>query len=283
MYAAGEDLKRHLIIPNSSCPPSSSSAVSDSRRSVSNQVGTAYDRQGSYDKAEKRKMEVDTTTQAPAFGSAHIDETMTSNTPIDGVFKMDDFLNQHKDAHRAQMLAREAKRAAAASPPSKKTKKNENNAPLTPVAVGARSSRHTILLHEKYQALGIPQPLFTYGGGSDSGWTVSVSFPGLDDADELQGLSEQKRFNSKQEAKEAISQKALAVLEDLEKEGRIRKAEKGKKKMNSGGQVVQQVKEEKEPGENYVGQLLGTLVFLPIFVLLQDLFSSVPKSVRIAI
>jgi hypothetical protein len=270
MYAAGEDLKRYLIVPPSSSPSSSSPAASDSKISVSAHVGTdaRYDRRGSYDKAEKHKMEVDAPTQPPTLGSAHVEDPMSSSTPLDGVFKIDDFLNKHKDAHQAQMLAREAKHAPTAGPPSKKTKGNENVAPLKPVAVGARSSKHTILLHEKCQALGIPQPLFNYGGGSETGWSVSVSFPGLDDADELQGLSEEKRFNSKQEAKEAMSQKTLAVLEELEKQGRVQKGGKSKNKKDAGGQVVQQVKEEKVPGVNYVGQLIGMLFSLLILVLL---------------
>ena len=270
MYAAGEDLKRYLIVPPSSSPSSSSPAASDSKISVSAHVGTdaRYDRQGSYDKAEKHTMGVDAPTQPPTLGSAHVEDPMSSSTPLDGVFKIDDFLNKHKDAHQAQMLAREAKHAPTAGPPSKKTKANDNVAPLKPVAVGARSSKHTILLHEKYQVLGIPQPLFHYGGGGETGWSVSVSFPGLDDADELQGLSEEKRFNSKQEAKEAMSQKALAVLDELEKQGRVQKGGKSKNKKDAGGQVVQQVKEEKVPGENYVGQLLGMSFSLLILVLL---------------
>ncbi|RYN46231.1 hypothetical protein AA0114_g8386 [Alternaria tenuissima] len=257
MYAPGEDLKRHLIVPPSSSPLSSSLTASNSTSSVSApfNIDTVHDQQGSYDKAKKRKMKADTPTQTPAFESAHVDEIKSNSTPLDGVFKIEDFINQHKDAHQAQVLVREAKNAASAGPPSKKTKNNENVASLKPVAVGARSSKHTILLHEKYQALGTPQPLFTYGGSGETGWTVSVSFPGLDNADELQGLSADKKFNSKQEAKEAMSQKALTVLEGLEKEGRIQKAEKSKKK-SAGSQPVQQVKEEKEPGENYVGQIL---------------------------
>ncbi|KAI4680334.1 uncharacterized protein J4E84_007982 [Alternaria hordeiaustralica] len=189
---------------------------------------------------------------------------MDGSTPLDGVISMDDFMIQNKHTHEAQKLVQETRQPAL--PPSKKPKTPNGKAtPLVPVAVGARSSRHTILLHEKYQALGIPQPLFTYGGGSEMGWTVSVSFPGLDDAEELQGLKfeEEKKFNSKQEAKEAMSQKALGVLEALEKEGRVKKGGKGKKKKGGGegeGKVgeVGKVQEEKEkgPGENYVGKLL---------------------------
>ena len=207
-------------------------------------------------------MEVDTPTPLPySFGGAHA-EAMDASTPLDGVISMDDFMKKNKDAHEAQKLVKETKQSTSAPPLKKARTPNGKATPLVPVAVGARSSRHTILLHEKYQALGIPQPLFTYGGGSETGWTVSVSFPGLDDAEELQGLKfeEERKFNSKQEAKEAMSQKALGVLEDLEREGRVKKGGKGKKKkgVDEGeGKAVQPVEEEKGPGENYVGKLLG--------------------------
>ncbi|KAF1831590.1 hypothetical protein BDW02DRAFT_43748 [Decorospora gaudefroyi] len=206
-------------------------------------------------------MEVDTPTPPTMLYDA---EEKAGSTPhaLEGVFAIQDFLNQTKDTNAAELLSREAvKQAASASKKIKTGSSNSNATPLVPVAVGARSSKHTILLHEKYQALGIPQPLFTYQGGSDSGWTVSVSFPGLDGADELQGLTEEQRFNSKQEAKEALSKKALSVLEELENTGRVKKATKSKKKSKSGSsgenaQQQQQAKEEKEPGPNYVGQLL---------------------------
>ena len=167
-----------------------------------------------------------------------------------------------------QMRAREAK--AAALPASKKMKINDNNTtvptPLTPVAVGARSSKYTILLHEKYQALGIPQPDFAYSGGSLEGWSVSVSFPGLEGAEELQGLSGERRFNSKQEAKEAVSEKALAVLEELERVGRVKGDRKSRKKSVGGNAAMLPVeKEDLEPGENYVGRLLGMFFSFPFF------------------
>ncbi|KAI4640354.1 hypothetical protein J4E93_008560 [Alternaria ventricosa] len=272
MDTAGEDLKRYLIVPPVSSSSSSSSILSSSnlvasseekKISVRSSEDTKYEQTASTNnKAEKRKMEVDTPTPLPtSFGGAHA-EMKDISTPLDGVISMDDFMIQHKPAHEAQKLVKETKQPA--PPPSKKAKTpNQKATPLVPVAVGARSSRHTILLHEKYQALGIPQPLFTYGGGSETGWTVSVSFPGLDDAEELQGLKfeEERKFNSKQEAKEALSQKALGVLEELEREGRVKKGGKGKKKKGGGegeGKVVEKGKEEKEkgPGENYVGKLL---------------------------
>ena len=272
MSASGEDLKKYLIVPSSSSfsfTSSSSSPTAPSTKPIFSGFGIDSEyrcahAQGTYDKAEKQKMEIDTPMPLPVFNSPHAEENVrASAVPLDGVFSMEDFMKQHEDEHQAQLLAREAKQTA---PPAKKIKTDENAAPLTPIAVGARSSKYTILLHEKYQALGIPQPLFTYEGGSSSGWTVSISFPGLENAEELQGLAGEKKFNSKQEAKEALSQKALAVLEKLEKDGRVKKAEKGKRKSigGSGQAVQQQQKAEKEPGENYIGQLLGMPVTSPL-------------------
>ncbi|KAH8728377.1 hypothetical protein GQ44DRAFT_824203 [Phaeosphaeriaceae sp. PMI808] len=94
-----------------------------------------------------------------------------------------------------------------------------------PVAVGARSSQYTIALHAKYQALGIPQPLFNFTGASNVGWSAQVSFPGLDIA-ELQGIKDGSYSSSKQEAKERSSELALNILEQLEREGRITKMKK---------------------------------------------------------
>ena len=92
-------------------------------------------------------MEVDKPTQPTMFDSAH-DENKRS--ALDGVFDMEDFL-------KAQVLARETNQIH----PSEKVKQNNasnamntNATILSPVAVGVRSSKHIILLHEKYQALG---------------------------------------------------------------------------------------------------------------------------------
>ncbi|KAF1851300.1 uncharacterized protein K460DRAFT_373336 [Cucurbitaria berberidis CBS 394.84] len=197
-------------------------------------------------------MEIDYPSQQDTLPSSHAAVDISDH----GVYKLDDFLSAHKAEHDAQILAREAANAAKhVLPRSKKVMADENVAPLMPVAVGARSSKHTIILHEKYQALGIPQPVFTYGGGSESGWTVEVSFPGID-VEELQGLCEERKFNSKQEAKEALCKRALEVLEEMEERGRITKAEKGKKQTGADGPVPQQEKKVKEPGPNYLGQLL---------------------------
>ena len=200
-------------------------------------------------------MEIDTPLQALAFGSAQGQENMRpSPAPLAGIMSMDDFMNQHKDEHEAQRLARSQKNA---TPPAKKPQTG-TTASLTPIAVGARTSKHTILLHEKYQALGIAQPLFTYSGGSSSGWTASLSFPGLDAIAELQGITDERKFNSKQEAKEALSEKGLAVLQELEAQGRVKKATKSRKSSGGGQEAQQQDAVDNEPAENYVGKLLGT-------------------------
>ncbi|KAJ4366465.1 hypothetical protein N0V83_008101 [Neocucurbitaria cava] len=205
--------------------------------------------------ATRTERKIDYPPQSPMLLSLHADTVTGAEDPSkNGVYKLDDFLSAHQAERDAQIRARKDANAAKLSMlNSKNPTLNRNVAPLKPVAVGARSSKNTILLHEKYQALGIPQPHFTYNGGSDSGWTVKVSFPGLD-LEELQDLSEERKFNSKQEAKEAVSEKALAILEQLEKEGKVTK---GRKQKPIGGEpTAQHEKKEKEPGENYIGQLL---------------------------
>lgn len=251
-----DDLKRHLLIP-SLRPLASSPSFSNLGPAptaspplfhFNPRAETEVDRSKAHctDKADSN-MEIDTPTQPPVFAPAHDEQKTTARvTPPTGIFSMEEFMKQHQEKHQAQ---REAMRS---TPPAKKAKTSEN-APPVPVAVGARSSKYTILLHEKYQGLNIPQPLFTYEGGSSSGWTVSVSFPGLENAEELQGIHDSRQYNSKQEAKEAVSQKAFAILEELEKEGRVRKTAKARKKIDEGAQVV----ERQQPEENYVGKLLG--------------------------
>jgi hypothetical protein len=241
MPAAGDDLREYLIVRPASSSSSSGShltqLVPDLRTDTPRFHKTANH------KAESTVMEVDHTTH-PGTADAPV------TVPIAGVMSMDDFLSANQEDHDAFLAEREAANAR----PSKKSKTNPST-PVQPVAVGARSSKHTILLHEQSQALAIPQPVFTYQGDSVTKFSVEVSFPGLPNAEELQGLKEEGRFNSKQEAKEAVSKSALAVLERLVEEGRVTKAGKAKKPKGEPGQ--QQSKEE-ESGENFVGQLLGT-------------------------
>ncbi|KAF2623034.1 hypothetical protein BU25DRAFT_494675 [Macroventuria anomochaeta] len=195
-------------------------------------------------------MEANYASQPNSLTSAHAGGYATTTAPLDGVFSLDEFLSNNQAIHDALVAAREA----AETPPAKKSKKSNNASQPQPVVVGARSSKYTILLHEKYQALAIPQPVFTFGGDSVTRWTVEISFPGLANADELQGLKEEGRFNSKQEAKNAASKTALTILERLEQEGRVTKA--GKTKKPNGEPAQQQPKQKEEPDENFVGQLL---------------------------
>lgn len=156
---------------------------------------------------------------------------------------------------------------AANPPPPVETKTDTKTSPLTkrqavtanvnekaqpvPVAIGARSSKNIILLNEKFQALAIERPQFTFTGSSEQGWSVKTDFLG-------QTLEEARPFNSKQEAKEALSGKALEVIAILEAEGKLRKPEKTKKKkVVGGGEQDGAHAEEKEPFVNYIGQLLG--------------------------
>ncbi|KAF1355963.1 hypothetical protein EJ07DRAFT_130073 [Lizonia empirigonia] len=202
-------------------------------------------------------MEVDFLTQHTTPAPAHAGGDATIAAPLEGVFSLDDFLATHPAAHDAHTAAHDAHTAAheaANAPLGKKSITVSNLSPFQPIAVGARSSRDTILLHEKCQALAIPQPVFTIGPSGATRWTVEVNFPGLVNAEELQSLKENGCFSSKQEAKEAASKTALAILEELEQAGRITNPGRAKKPKGEPG--YQQPIEREEPGENYVGQLL---------------------------
>jgi hypothetical protein len=140
---------------------------------------------------------------------------------LDGVISMDDFMS----GYGADYAAKKAAKSVASTQNKAAGSKPKPITPtpgLGPVAIGARSSKSTIALHEKYQALGIPQPLFTYEGSSDRGWHGTVSFPGLD-ADELQDIKDDTVHSNKQEVKEGLSEKALAILSRLENEGKVKK------------------------------------------------------------
>lgn len=194
-------------------------------------------------------MEVDYAAHPSTVASAHTADAPVT-VPMAGVMSLDDFLSANQEDYDAFLAAREEGNAR----PAKKSK-TKPLTPVQPVAIGARSSKHTILLHEQYQALAIPQPVFTYQGDSVTKFSVEVSFPGLSNAEELQGLKPEGRFNSKQEAKEAASKSALTILERLVEEGRVTKA--GKTKKPKGEPAEQQPKEE-DSGTNFVGKLLGT-------------------------
>lgn len=248
MSAAGDDLRESLIIPPAS---SSSSFSSHFNQFASSQFAPTLGpdtAQAAKPKAEITDMEVDYPPRPSTIPSAHAGDAVT--VPMDGVMSLDDFLSANQEDHDAFMAAREE-----ASAPLAKKSKTKSSIPVQAIAVGARSSQHTVRLHDLHQKLAIPQPVFTYIGNSVTKFTVEISFPGLADADELQGLKEEGRFNSKQEAKEASCKSALPILERLVEEGRITNA--GKAKKPSSDPAHQQPSEKEEPGENFVGQLLG--------------------------
>ncbi|KAF1923663.1 uncharacterized protein M421DRAFT_425555 [Didymella exigua CBS 183.55] len=251
MPAAGDDLRKYLIVPPASSSSSSSShlnQLASTQLAPDSRPDTPRLHKLANRKTESINMEVGHGAHPSTVSSAHIGYDAVTE-PVGGVMTIDDFLSANQEDHDAFMAAREKANAL----PTKKSK-TKSSTPVQPVAVGTRSSEHTVRLHDLYQKLAIPQPVFMYEGDSITKFTVEISFPGLANAEELQGLKEEGRFNSKQEAKEASSKSALAILERLVEEGRVTNA--GKTKKPKGESAQQLPKEKEEPGENFVGQLL---------------------------
>jgi hypothetical protein len=163
------------------------------------------------------------------------------------VFSMDEYMAMHEPAIKA-----EQEQAAASKLPAQKNMSSSSlpGAVPVPVAVGARSSTHTILLNDKGQKLGIERPEFVYKGDSAGGWRVSTSFLGHE-------FGPVGPFSTKQQAKEALSEKVLEVLLEMEKEGKF---EKG----------VNVHETAKEQVTNWSGQLLGTSSFLYLLYLVYN-------------
>jgi len=111
-------------------------------------------------------------------------------------------------------------------------------------------SKYTVAVHDKAQKLGIPQPFFSYDGSTQSGWRATVSFPSLD---EIKDLKDETYHANKSEAKESASKQVLATIQAAEADGMFQRFDKAR------GPAQQAPKEKEEPGENYVGQLLGRL------------------------
>jgi hypothetical protein len=156
-------------------------------------------------------MDVDTaTTLSP------MDDDAVSGTKLQGICSMDEFMADFNAGNAPRKSAPAVKQR-----PSKKIKVAPQPGQGL-VAVGARTSKHTVALHEKCQALGLPVPSFDYSGGSEHGWTGTVSFPGLD-VSALQGIKIEKIYPSKQEVKEALSERALPILTRLVDEGVVTK------------------------------------------------------------
>lgn len=71
-------------------------------------------------------------------------------------------------------------------------------------------------------------------------------------------------FHSKSEAKEAVSKRALEVIEGMEREGRVRKTRKAVNR--SVGAAATEDGEVKKEQKNWIGLLLGMFDFLYFFV-----------------
>ncbi|KAF1955241.1 hypothetical protein CC80DRAFT_564719 [Byssothecium circinans] len=195
------------------------------------------------------KMEVDTAPPAALFGV---------NTGAGDYMTIDDYLATHTPPAPKHL------------PPAPKPKAEAAAITLVPRAVGARTSKHTNLLHEKYQALNIPQPEFVFEGNSSKGWWGKVVFWRLlaeAEAEEIElshgarvaengdvEIKEKGPFSSKQEAKEKLSEGALKVLVGLEAEGKVLKREKARKVKENTSVTAEG--QRQEPSVNYVGQLL---------------------------
>jgi hypothetical protein len=200
-------LKR-LKAPSAICSsPSSPTAIFISELEAQKNYRTPF---AIRDTAAGVDMEVDYPVQPASLPSAYAADDAVSNAKLDGVFTMDEFLSNHGPEHATMKAARTASAAM--------------KMPLGLVPVGARSSKHTIALHMKYQALRIPQPSFTFDDSQGEGWTVEVNFPGLEN-EELQGIKNSERYASKHEAKEGLSERALEILTRLEGEGKVKQAE----------------------------------------------------------
>jgi hypothetical protein len=161
------------------------------------------------------------TDRTNKLSSTHTGDDPTPVAKLDGVFTMEEFVGNLEADHVA------AKAAKSATPaPKKLPGKASNITPASgmgPIAIGARSSKHTVALHDKCQSLGIPQPSFVYRSNG-LGWSGEVSFSTLE-VKELQDIKDETIQPNKQGVKESLSERALEVLEQMVMEGRIKKAD----------------------------------------------------------
>jgi hypothetical protein len=154
------------------------------------------------------------------------------------------------------------------NPKTGPTVTTDENGNIVPTLISARSSKNTILLHEKYQFYALQPPEFVFEGGSDVGWSCKVRFLG-EEIGMKDGAEGEKMFSSKQEAKEVLSGRALEVLAKQVEEGKVVKPKKegGKKKkkvmhVEGGKEGDAEVEGEvetkvQEPFVNWTGLLLG--------------------------
>jgi hypothetical protein len=154
--------------------------------------------------------------------STQAGEDARSIPKLDGVFSIEEFMGAEAEARHAALKAEKAAATGQKGAAPSNTKAVKIAPSAAPVALGSRSSKYTVDLHAKYQALGISQPMFTFNRSSDRGWSGEVSFPGLD-ADELQDIKDNTIYSSKQQVKEGLSKQALEILLRLEQQGRIKK------------------------------------------------------------
>lgn len=265
----GQDLTRHLIVHSSrsatgfeslrSClqeKKTKENSVEERKRhwiAPSSQATTGFKSLPTQENLENTTM----ASTTPAVQPGVIPRRTVDDPSNHGVYRLEDFLARHK----AEQDARQQATLAAQNIPAEPTqftssgtdaaRASTDATSLAPVAVGARSSKHIILLNDKCQALGLPFPSFEYTSVGVSVTAVELSFP-VEGFEELQGVREEGIFNSKQQAKEAACKKVLAILEQLQEQGRVGVRKKNK---DSGvGVEPQKVVGKNVP--NYVGQLL---------------------------
>ncbi|KAF2798946.1 hypothetical protein K505DRAFT_413993 [Melanomma pulvis-pyrius CBS 109.77] len=230
--AAGEDLRKYLILPSQLSSSSSFttspyqshylpfSPPSDLRSTVSGQI--------------RVKMEMET---APANNLG----VGGAGGALDRIFSIDDYMATH-----AEDMSKEKAAVEASGRATRPTNKNR-----TLVPVGARSSKHICQLNDKCQGLSIGYPEFVFSGDSIQGWSVQMRFLGSDS--EWKGP-----FPSKQQGKEAMSEMALAVLAEKEKKGAWKGKRKGKDAVNWIGRLLEFHRAIAAPEPIYNDYQLGT-------------------------
>lgn len=124
---------------------------------------------------------------------------------------------------------------------------------LAPKPVSTRTSKYTILLHEKFQYYDLDAPDFVYRGTSSGGWAGTLEYLG-------EMHEEAGPLPSKQHVKEALSEKAVRTIERKEEDGELVKPFKRNKRKKKGGEAGAEANAgpiKDEPFVNYTGQLLG--------------------------
>lgn len=254
----GDDLLQYLIVPG---PQSTTASTSKGPRQDGSKDSSEVRRsqgklQDLHQDTPSGDMEIDTPAVLTLMPSANVEEKVNGLDQLDGA--------QNRVYNLEAYMAAHPPPAAKSTP--KTTPKPTTSEDAGPRPLGSRSSKYTIELHQKHQALGTPKPEFFITGSGDEGFSGKVVFAGIltDDEDgngDVVVEDEDEGFGSKQGAKENLSMKALRVLEKLEGAGRLTsKKEKKKKRKENASMQNEDEGEEKsdEPVVNYIGQLLGT-------------------------